>query len=101
MPLNFDDLEVVSDGEPPIANWQVSSSSEEESADEGEDTDSQTSEGCVCRQDDQTIGLEDIKALFIEDKELSVNTVEVSNCNSTFYVIEIFPSLNQSLLSTL
>ena len=62
----------------------VSISSEEESSDEGEETNYLTSEACESRQDDQMAKLEDVKAFFTEDQELPVNTVEVSNCNSNF-----------------
>ena len=74
--LSLADLEAVSDGEPPRGTMPVFSSSDEESIDSGEETDCQNSEAFERSQEEQMEGLEDIKALFNEDQERSINTVE-------------------------
>ena len=84
--LTCANLEATFDGEPPRAIMLVTSSSEDEFTDGREETNYQNSETFEKSQEDQTVGLEDIKALFNEDQELPINTVEVSNCHSNFFL---------------
>lgn len=82
--MNYDDFEVVSNGEPPRTLMPYSSSSDDETTDDVEETDSQASEALLSRKDDQFAGLEDMRILFTDEHEHSVNSVQVSNCNSSF-----------------
>ena len=80
----IEDIDLDSDGDAPCLNMTFSSSSAATDDEEGEEADSQFSEDYEFQTDNQLEALEDIRKLFNEDQERTVNSVQVSNFNSNF-----------------